>query len=137
MLVAEADPFRIQGDAVPVMPVLHLHQHEHIEGVVDQEARAVVERLATQHGKLFSFLHQEGEELKNGMVQKQFAKEVVSWAGRMQGAVERQGHELMSLKWELQVSKVELMAAVGKCKRELNNDLVHLRTLIHEMQKPL
>ena len=64
MPVAEASPSQIQGGAVPVMPMLHLHRHEHIEGVVDQEARAVVERLATQHGELFSFLHQEVEEWK-------------------------------------------------------------------------
>ena len=43
----------------------------------------------------------------------------------------------MSLKWELQVSKAELTVAVGKCKQELNNDLVRLRTLIPETQKPL
>ena len=45
--VAEAGPSQIQGGADPTMPVLHLHQHEHVEGVVGQEARAVVERLAT------------------------------------------------------------------------------------------
>ena len=89
MPVAEAGPSQVQGGAVPVMPVLHLHRHEHVEGVVDQEARAVVERLATQHGELFSFLHQEIESLKEDMVQKQFAEEVVSWAGRVQEEVER------------------------------------------------
>ena len=70
MPVAEAGPSRSQGGAVPVMPVLHLHRHEHTEGVVDQEARAVVERLATQHGELFSFLHQEVKDLKEDMVPK-------------------------------------------------------------------
>ena len=83
------------------MPVLYLHWHEHVEGVVDQEARAVVERLATQHGELFSFLHQEIESLKEDMVRKQFAEEVVSWAGKVQGEVERQGRELASLKREI------------------------------------
>ena len=57
MPIAEAGPSQVPGDAVPIMPVLHLHQHKHVEGVVDQEAHAVVERLATQHGELFSFLH--------------------------------------------------------------------------------
>ena len=89
MPVAEAGPSQVQGGAVPVMPVLHLHRHEHVEGVVDQEARAVVERLATQHGELFSFLHQEIESLKEDMVQKQFAEEVVDWAGKVQAEVER------------------------------------------------
>ena len=70
MPVAEAGSAQIQDGGIPVMPVLHLHRHEHVEGVVDQEARAVVERLATQHGKLFSFLHREVEELKKGMVPK-------------------------------------------------------------------
>ena len=55
MPVAKAGPSQVQGGAVPAMLVLHLHRHEHVEGVVDQEARAVVERLATQHGELFSF----------------------------------------------------------------------------------
>ena len=77
MPVAEAGPSQVQGGTVPIMPVLHLHRHEHIEGVVDQEARAVVEQLATQHGELFSFLHQEIESLKEDMVWKQFAEEVL------------------------------------------------------------
>ena len=47
MPVAEARLSQIQGGVVPVMPVLHLHRHEHVEGVVDQEARAMVERLVT------------------------------------------------------------------------------------------
>ena len=50
----EAGPSGVQGGAVPVLSVLHLHRHEHAEGVVDQEARAVVDRLATQHGERFS-----------------------------------------------------------------------------------
>ena len=83
MPVAEAGPSQIQGGAVPVMPVLHLHRHEHVEGVVDQEARAVVERLATQHGELFSFLHQEIKSLKEDMLRKQFTEEVVTWAERV------------------------------------------------------
>ena len=36
MPVAEAGPSQVQGGAVPAMPVLHLHRHEHVEGVVDQ-----------------------------------------------------------------------------------------------------
>ena len=68
MPVAEAGPFQVQGGAVPAVPVLHLHRHEHVEGVVDQEARVVVERLATQYGELLSFLHQEIESLKEDMV---------------------------------------------------------------------
>ena len=51
MPVAKAGPSQGQGGAVPVMPVLHLHRHEHVEGVVDQEARSVVERSATQIGR--------------------------------------------------------------------------------------
>ena len=80
-----AGPSGVQGGAIPVLSVLHLHRHEHSEGVVDQEARAVVERLATQHGELFSFLHQKIESLKEDMVQKQFAEEVVDWAGNRGG----------------------------------------------------
>ena len=101
MPVAEVGPSQVQGGAVPIMPVFHLHRHEHVKGVVDQEARAMVVRLATQHGELFSFLHQEIESLKEDMVPKQFAEEVVDWAGRMQEEVERQGHELIALKRDL------------------------------------
>ena len=63
-----AGPSGVQGGAVPVLSVLHLHWHEHTEGVVDQEARAVVDRLATQHGELFQYLHQEIESLKKDVV---------------------------------------------------------------------
>ena len=38
------------------LPVLHLYRYEHVEGIVDAEARVVVERLAAQHGELFSYL---------------------------------------------------------------------------------
>ena len=68
----------------------------------------MVERLATQHGELFSFLHQEIESLKEDMVQKQFAEEVVAWAGRMQGEMERQGRELTTLRRDLQESSAEI-----------------------------
>lgn len=42
-----------QGDTIPIMPVLHLHRHKHVEGIVDEEARAIVERLAAQHREFF------------------------------------------------------------------------------------
>ena len=58
------------------MSVLHLYQHVATEGVVDEEARAVVERLATQHGELFQYLHQEIESLKKDVVREQFAEDV-------------------------------------------------------------
>ena len=89
-----AGPSGVQGGAVPVLSVLHLHRHEHTEPVVDQEARAVVDRLATQHGELFQFLHQEIESLKKDMVREQFAEEVETWAGKGPGEVERQGREI-------------------------------------------
>ena len=119
------------------MPVLHLHRHDHREGVVDQEARTVVERLATQHGELFSFLHQEIAALREDMVRKQFAEEVVDWAGRVQGEVERQGRELTTLKNDLQKSSAALLAKVDRCKREMHTDLVGFRALILDTQKPL
>ena len=97
----------------------------------------MVERLATQHGKLFSFLHQEIESLKEDMVRKQFAEEVVAWAGRVQGEVERQGHELTSLKREMQESSAALLAEVENCRREMQTGLTHLRALISDTQKPL
>lgn len=49
----------------------------------------MVEHLATQHGKLFSFLHQAMESLKKDMVQGQFAKEVATWAGKVQTEMKR------------------------------------------------
>ena len=47
MPLSMAGPSRVQGGAVVVLSVLHLHWHEHTEAVVDQEARAVVDWLAT------------------------------------------------------------------------------------------
>ena len=73
----------VQGGAVPVLSVLHLHRHEPVEDVVDQEDRAVVDRLATQHGGLFQFLHQEIESLKKDMVREKFAEDVETWAGKV------------------------------------------------------
>ena len=89
MPVAKAGPSGVQGGAVPIMSVLHLHQHVATEGVVDQEARAVVEWLATQHGELFQYLHQEIESLKKNAVREQFATDVETWAGKVQQEVER------------------------------------------------
>ena len=71
------------------------------------------------------------------MVQKQFAEEVVDWAGWVQGEVERQGRELTALKNDLQESSAALLAEVDHCKREMHNDLVRLRALIPDTQKPL
>lgn len=122
--IAEAGPLGVQGGVDPVMPVHHLHQHEHVEGVADKEARAVVEHLATQHGQLFSFLHQEVESLKKDMVRGQFVEEVVNWAEKVQTEMERQGHEITSLQEEMQVSTTELSAEVAKYKGDLNCDLV-------------
>ena len=137
MPVAEAGPSQVPGGAVPAVPVLHLHRHEHVEGTVDQEARAVVERLATQHGELFSFLHEEIKSVKEDYVQKQFAEEVVAWAGWVQVELGRQGHELRALRRDLEKSHAAVLEEVEKCKRETRDGLVHLRALIPETQKPI
>ena len=71
------------------------------------------------------------------MVQNQFAEEVVSWAGRVQGEGERQGRELTSLKAELRVLTAELSTEVAKCKRDMGNGLMQIRALVHETQAPL
>ena len=34
---------------------LHLHRHEYVHAVVDDEARALISRLARQHGELFLY----------------------------------------------------------------------------------
>ena len=47
-----------------VIPALHLHRHEHAGVSVDDEARAVISRLAGQHGELFSYLHGEIRQLQ-------------------------------------------------------------------------
>ena len=82
-IAIEARPLGVQGGAVLVLSMLHLHQHEHTEAVVDQEACVVVERLATQHGEFFQFLHQQIESLKKDMVREKFTKEVETWAGKV------------------------------------------------------
>ena len=71
------------------------------------------------------------------MVRKQFAEEVVTWAERVQGEVERQGRELMALKGELQESSAALLTEVENCKRETQSGLIQLRALIPDTQKPL
>ena len=73
------------------LPVLHLHHHEHVEGTVDTEARAVVERLATQHGELFTYLQGKIQELQEDVVRKQFSTDVVHWVEAARGVITRQG----------------------------------------------
>ena len=67
----------VQSPSMPAatggLPVLHLHCHEHVEGTVDTKACAVVERLATQHGELFTYLQGEIRELQENAVKKQFS----------------------------------------------------------------
>ena len=46
------------------VPALHLHRHEHVSVTVDDEARAVIKRLAGRHGELFSYLHEEIHQLQ-------------------------------------------------------------------------
>ena len=87
----------VGGDTVPAMPVIHLHRHEHAAGTVDEEARAVVDRLATQHGELFAYLHKEIEDLKKDALRQQFGKEVVAWADTARQEMGRLGLELRSL----------------------------------------
>ena len=57
--------------------------------------------------------------MKEDMVPKQFAEEVVDWAGRVQEEVERQGRELTALKRDCQESHATLLAEVDICKREI------------------
>ena len=61
----------------------------------------------------------------------------MDWAGKVQGEVERQGRELLALKNDIQASGAALLAEVDQCKRGMNNDLVRLRALIPDTQKPL
>ena len=117
MPLSVAGPSGVQGGAVPVLSVLHLHRHEPAEGVVDQEARAVVDHLATQHGELFQFLHQEIESLKKDMVREKFAEEVETWAGKVQGKVERQGRELETLRMDMEASTSGLSKKLAQCKK--------------------
>ena len=67
---------------------MHLHRHEHVEGTVDAEAGAVIERLATQYGKLFFHLQGEIRELQEGVVRKWFSTDVVQWVEVARGVVE-------------------------------------------------
>ena len=132
-----AGPSGVQGGAVPVLSVLHLHRHEHTESVVDQEARAVVDRLATQHGELFQYLHQEIESLKKDMVREQFAEEVETWAGKVQGEMERQGRELETLRTDMEASTSGLSKKLAQFKKDMDLDLLQVRALIKETQKQL
>ena len=83
------------------LPVLHLHRHEHVEGTVDTEARAVLERLATQHGEIFTYLQGEIRELQEDVVRKQFSTDLVHWVEAARGVMTRQGQELQSLRADL------------------------------------
>ena len=117
--------------------MLHLHRHERTEGVVDQEARVVVEQLATQHSELFRYLHQEIESLKKDSVREQFAEEVETWAGKVQEEVERQGREITSLRENMETSISDLSAELAGCKKDMDRGLLQVRMLVQETQKQL
>ena len=104
---------------------------------MDQEARAVVDRLATQHGELFQFLHQEIESLKKDMVREKFAEDVETWAGKVQGEVERQGREIETLRKDMEASTSGLSTELAKCKKDMDLGLVQVRALVQETQKQL
>jgi hypothetical protein len=119
------------------VPVLHLHRHEHPAGTVDEEARAVVERLAGQHGEIFNYLHGEIKELQEKRVLPQFETDVTQWIGSVRGIMEGQGHVLSSLQEELKATKAEVAAArtsVDTLRRELEEYLAEMKTSLAESE---
>ena len=127
----------VGGDAVPAMPVIHLHRHEHAAGTVDEEARAVVDRLATQHGELFAYLHKEIEDLKKDALRQQFGKEVVAWADTARQEMGRLGLELRSLRSDVRNVMDMLRGESGKLREDVDRQLVQIRTLVHDNQRQL
>ena len=94
------------------VPALHLHRHEHVSVTVDDEARAVIERLAGRHGELFSYLHEEIRQLQEQMAQRtQFESDLVPWIGAVRGAVEAQWRDIERLQTGLQDARDAAHAA--------------------------
>ena len=111
------------------VPVLHLHRHEHPPGAVDEEARAVVQRLAGQHGELFEYLQGKIQELRDSRVHPQFVTDVTQWIGDARDFMEGQGQKLSSLNAELQATKMEVATAqeaVGRLRAEMGDSLAAL-----------
>ena len=61
----------------------------------------------------------------------------MSWAGRVQEEVERQGHELRALRQDMEKSHAALWTEVDTCKRATQDGLIQLRALIPDTQKPI
>ena len=71
-------------------PVLHLHRHIHA-GVIDDEARVVISRLAEQHGELFTYLHDQVTRAQESLQERaQFEKDLVAWVGTTREVLESQ-----------------------------------------------
>ena len=71
-------------------PVLHLHRHIHA-GVVDDEARSMITRLAEQHGEVFTYLHDQVGRAQESLLQRlQFEKDIVAWVRTTQEVLESQ-----------------------------------------------
>ena len=70
-------------------------------------------------------------------MREQFAKEVETWAGKVQGEVERQGREIETLRKDMEASTSELSTGLAKCKGDLDRGLVQVRVLVQETQKQL
>ena len=71
-------------------PVLHLHRHVHA-GVIDDEARVVISRLAEQHGELFTYLHDQVTRAQESLQDRtQFKKDLVAWVGTTREVLESQ-----------------------------------------------
>ena len=70
--------------------------------------------------------------MKKDAVREQFATDVETWAGKVQEEVERQGHEIETLRKDMEDSTLELSTRPAKCKGDLDRGLVQVRVLVQE-----
>ena len=75
--------------------------------------------------------------MKKDMVRGKFAEEVETWAGKVQGEVERQGREIETLRKDMEESTSELSAGLAKYRGDLDRGLGQVRVLVQETQKQL
>ena len=99
-------------------PVLHLHKHIHA-GVIDDEARTVITRLAEQHGEVFTYLHDQVSRAQESLLQRsQFEQDIVAWV--------RTTREVLESQWLMAERMSTGLADVQEAVRAVRRDVMGL-----------
>ena len=130
-------PLRVPGSSAQTpegsVPVLHLHRHVHA-GVVDDQARAIIERLAARHGEVFTFLNKEITRLSESELQrKQFEADLVAWVEAVRGVLESQGSRTASMGNELAELRSAIRAVSEQVQKVVEDFTLHRSSVLSKL----